>query len=130
MNICSKGSPLGFDILNDNPRIYPPIECVVVQHMSTICVYHQYTLKIPNRDNIHKMLLENGVGAMLYYPVPLHLQKVHAHLGFTKGMLPVTEKNTELVFCSSNVNSGNIGREITSSVFFSVCGSIPFVNPK
>ena len=43
------------------------------------------------------MLVENGVGAMLYYPVPLHLQKVHAHLGFTKGMLPITEKNTELV---------------------------------
>ena len=63
----------------------------------TYCVYHQYTLKIPNRDNIHKMLIENGVGDMLYYPVPLHLQKVHAHLGFSKGMLPHTEKNTELV---------------------------------
>ena len=63
----------------------------------TYCVYHQYTLKIPNRDNIHKMLQEAGIGAMLYYPVPLHLQKVHSHLGFTKGMLPVTEKNTELV---------------------------------
>ena len=63
----------------------------------TYCVYHQYTLKIPNRDNIHKMLIENGVGAMLYYPVPLHLQKVHAPLGFSKGMLPHTEKNTELV---------------------------------
>ena len=63
----------------------------------TYCVYHQYTVKIPNRDNIHKMLQESGIGAMLYYPVPLHLQKVHSHLGFTKGMLPVTEKNTELV---------------------------------
>ena len=63
----------------------------------TYCVYHQYTVKIPNRDNIHKMLQEAGIGAMLYYPVPLHLQKVHAHLGFSKGMLPHTEKNTELV---------------------------------
>ena len=64
---------------------------------NTYCVYHQYTVKIPNRDNIHKMLQEAGIGAMLYYPVPLHLQKVHAHLGWTKGMLPITEKNTELV---------------------------------
>ena len=63
----------------------------------TYCVYHQYTVKIPNRDNIHKMLQEAGIGAMLYYPVPLHLQKVHAHLGFHKGMLPNTEKCTELV---------------------------------
>ena len=34
------------------------------------------------------------------------------------------------VFCSSNVNSGNIGSETTSSVFFSVTGNIPFVNPR
>lgn len=63
----------------------------------TYCVYHQYTVKIPNRDNIHKMLQEAGIGAMLYYPVPLHLQKVHAHLGWEKGSLPYTEKDTEMV---------------------------------
>ncbi len=63
----------------------------------TYCVYHQYTVKIPNRDNIHKMLQEHGVGAMLYYPIPLHLQKVHEYLGMGKGSLPITEKNTEMV---------------------------------
>lgn len=63
----------------------------------TYCVYHQYTVKIPNRDNIHKMLQERGVGAMLYYPIPLHLQKVHEYLGLGKGTLPITEKNTEVV---------------------------------
>ena len=63
----------------------------------TYCVYHQYTVKIPNRDEVHKMLQENGIGAMLYYPIPLHLQKVHEYLGVGKGSLPVTEKNTELV---------------------------------
>ena len=64
---------------------------------NTYCVYHQYTVKIPNRDNIHKMLQEAGIGAMLYYPIPLHLQKVHAHLGWGKGTLPNTEKDTEMV---------------------------------
>lgn len=63
----------------------------------TYCVYHQYTVKVPNRDEVHKMLQENGIGAMLYYPVPLHLQKVHSYLGVGKGSLPHTEKNTELV---------------------------------
>ena len=63
----------------------------------TYCVYHQYTVKIPNRDNIHKMLQEAGIGAMLYYPIPLHLQKVHEHLGWGKGTLPNTEKDTEMV---------------------------------
>ena len=34
---------------------------------------------------------------MIYYPVPLHLQKVHSHLGLKEGLLPNTEKNTKLV---------------------------------
>lgn len=63
----------------------------------TYCVYHQYTVKIPNRDEVHKMLQEEGIGAMLYYPVPLHLQKVHDYLGVKEGSLPVTEENTKLV---------------------------------
>ena len=61
------------------------------------CVYHQYTIKIKNRDAVHKLLQENGVGAMIYYPIPLHLQKVHAHLGLHEGLLPRTEEDKKLV---------------------------------
>lgn len=64
---------------------------------NTYCVYHQYTIKIENRDEVHKMLQEKGIGAMIYYPIPLHLQKVHKYLGFKEGYLPKTEKNTKLV---------------------------------
>lgn len=64
---------------------------------NTYCVYHQYTVKIPNRDEVHKLLQEAGIGAMIYYPVPLHLQKVHEYLGVKEGALPNTEKNTKLV---------------------------------
>ena len=64
---------------------------------NTYCVYHQYTIKVQNRDEVHKLLQENGIGAMIYYPIPLHLQKVHEYLGFTEGYLPKTEKNTKLV---------------------------------
>lgn len=63
----------------------------------TYCVYHQYTIKVPNRDEVQKMLQENGVGAMLYYPIPLHMQKVHAHLGYKMGDLPKTEYDTQHV---------------------------------
>jgi dTDP-4-amino-4,6-dideoxygalactose transaminase len=34
---------------------------------------------------------------MIYYPVPLHMQKVHAYLGLGKGHLPVTEEKTTKV---------------------------------
>lgn len=61
------------------------------------CVYHQYTIKIENRDEVHKLLQENGIGAMIYYPVPLHLQKLHKELGYKEGDLPYTEEDTKLV---------------------------------
>src|SRR5574344_1431471 len=63
----------------------------------TYCVYHQYTVKVPNRDEIFEKLHDAGIGAMLYYPIPLHLQKVHEYLGMGKGSLPITEHNTEVV---------------------------------
>jgi len=63
----------------------------------TYCIYHQYTVKIPNRDAIFEQMHEAGIGTMLYYPIPLHMQKVHEYLGVGKGSLPITEKNTEIV---------------------------------
>jgi len=63
----------------------------------TYCIYHQYTVKIPNRDEIFDKMREAGIGTMLYYPIPLHLQKVHEHLGVGRGSLPHTERNTDIV---------------------------------
>jgi len=64
---------------------------------NSYCVYHQYTVKIPNRDEVYELLRESGVGAMIYYPIPLHLQKVHEYLNVKEGSLPKTEKDTKLV---------------------------------
>lgn len=75
---------------------YPEIE-TPKELDDTYCVYHQYTVKVPNRDEVHRLLQEAGVGAMIYYPVPLHLQKVHDYLGVKEGALPVTEANTKAV---------------------------------
>lgn len=57
-------------------------------------VFHQYTLRITggHRDGLKKHLEENGVPAMIYYPVPLHLQKAYEGYGIRKGDLPVTER--------------------------------------
>lgn len=80
------------ELFKDTKDIVTPVELD-----DTYCVYHQYTVKVPNRDEVHKLLQEKGIGAMIYYPVPLHLQKVHSHLGLKEGLLPNTEKNTKLV---------------------------------
>jgi UDP-2-acetamido-2-deoxy-ribo-hexuluronate aminotransferase len=62
-------------------------------------IYHQYTLRIINgkRDNLKEYLEKSGIPAMIYYPVPLHLQKAFMNLGYKKGDFPVSELLTSQV---------------------------------
>ncbi len=53
-------------------------------------VFHQYTIKTENRDFILKQLNENGVGARVYYPKPIHKQPFYIKMGY-KDFLPTTE---------------------------------------
>ena len=57
-------------------------------------VFHQYTLRITggHRDALKAHLEANGIPAMIYYPVPLHLQKAYEGYGIKRGDLPVTER--------------------------------------
>lgn len=56
-------------------------------------VFHQYTVKIKDgrRDDFQKHLASKGIPSMIYYPVPLHLQKAYKRPGFGEGSFPVTE---------------------------------------
>lgn len=62
-------------------------------------VFHQYTLRIlgGHRDALKKHLEVNGVPAMIYYPVPCHLQNAYRSDRFPQGSLPVTEQLTHEV---------------------------------
>jgi dTDP-4-amino-4,6-dideoxygalactose transaminase len=53
--------------------------------------YHQYVIKASQRDKLQEFLKESGIGTAIYYPLPLHLQKCFAYLGYKKGDLPVAE---------------------------------------
>jgi dTDP-4-amino-4,6-dideoxygalactose transaminase len=57
-------------------------------------VYHQYTILTEQRDAIMQALTENEIANAIYYPVPLHKQKVFLDLGINADM-PVTEKICE-----------------------------------
>ncbi|MFO7874584.1 MAG: DegT/DnrJ/EryC1/StrS family aminotransferase [Bacteroidales bacterium] len=56
-------------------------------------VFHQYTVKTHdiNRNELQEYLKSKEVPAMIYYPVPLHLQKAYKEYGYSEGDLPVTE---------------------------------------
>lgn len=64
-----------------------PIEPADARH-----VYHQYTLRVPERDRVQSDMKAAGVESMIYYPVPLHLQKVHEALGLREGAFPEAER--------------------------------------
>lgn len=54
--------------------------------------YHQFTVRVDDRDAVRGKLAEAGIQTMVYYPVPLHLQKVHAGLGLPAGSFPHSER--------------------------------------
>jgi dTDP-4-amino-4,6-dideoxygalactose transaminase len=55
-------------------------------------VYHQFTTRVPQRDEFKKYLEQNGVGSMIYYPVSLHQQQAFANLGYSDDDFPATRK--------------------------------------
>jgi len=54
--------------------------------------WHLYVVRHPRRDELKKHLEANHVGCALHYPLPLHLQKAYAHLGYKQGDFPIAEK--------------------------------------
>lgn len=55
-------------------------------------VYHLYVIRTGNRDETQSRLSKNQIATGLHYPLPLHLQKAYANLGYVDGDFPVTEK--------------------------------------
>lgn len=68
------------------PAVCPPRTDPANEH-----IWHQYTIRAERRDELMAHLKARGIGCAIYYPLPLHLQPCFAHLGYTRGSLPVTE---------------------------------------
>ena len=54
-------------------------------------VYHVYAIRLRRRDEALGILQDARIGAGIHYPVPVHLQRAYAELGYGPGALPVTE---------------------------------------
>lgn len=55
-------------------------------------VYHQFVVRVRDREEVRRRMSEAGVGTEVYYPVPLHLQKCFAALGGRPGDCPESER--------------------------------------
>jgi dTDP-4-amino-4,6-dideoxygalactose transaminase len=63
------------------------------------CVWNQYTIRLTKdssssdyRDEVRSKLKQLGINAMVYYPLPLHLQPIYQDLGYQPGQFPVSEQ--------------------------------------
>lgn len=72
-------------------KLHGVVETPAKKHDRTH-IYHQYTIRTPERDNLRKFLQEKGIETAIHYPIPCHLQPALSYLGYRGGDLPVSEK--------------------------------------
>ena len=58
-------------------------------------VFHQYSIRVKDRNGLQEKLKEAGIASAIHYPVPLHLQPAYQHLSKGKGSFPVCEEVSE-----------------------------------
>jgi dTDP-4-amino-4,6-dideoxygalactose transaminase len=75
------------NLLKDLGGVVIPYVSMSVKH-----VYHVYAIRVKKRDELALLLKKNGIGAIVHYPIPLHLQEAYRGLGYKKGDFPVSEK--------------------------------------
>ena len=73
------------DLLKDSSYKLP------AQFSDSDCVWHCYVIETAERDRVRSALQDAGIQTAVHYPLPVHLQKAYAHLGYQSGDLPVTE---------------------------------------
>jgi dTDP-4-amino-4,6-dideoxygalactose transaminase len=55
-------------------------------------VYHLYVVRSRQRDALQRHLATQGIGTLIHYPTPVHLQPAYAELGLARGSLPFSEQ--------------------------------------
>jgi len=78
------------DALKNVPGIVTPYIAPGASH-----VYHLYVIKTPYRDALSQYLKNQGIGTLIHYPIPPHLQKAYHHLGHKQNDFPIAEQLAE-----------------------------------
>lgn len=60
-------------------------------HDNATHVYHLYVVRTAQRDALQQYLTKEGIGTLIHYPVPPHLQNAYKSLGYNQGAFPIAE---------------------------------------
>lgn len=71
----------------NNPKIIKPIEEEYAKH-----IWHLFVVRTKKRDDFQKYLDGRGIGTIIHYPIPMHMQKAYKDLKINEGTLPIAEK--------------------------------------
>ena len=75
------------ELLSDLDEVVRPVTAPGNEH-----IWHLYVIRVAKRDAVLQVLNDNGIGAGIHYPVPVHLQGAFASLGKGEGSFPHTER--------------------------------------
>ncbi len=93
------------------------------------CAWAQYTVRVPNRDHVQRVLSEMDIPTAVHYPKPIHLQPVFANLGLGKGSFPISERASEEVLSlpmHPYISDSDV-RKVTNSLLNSLKAATPVV---
>ena len=111
---CRRANAARYDKLLANSEVQAPAALPHNRH-----VYHVYSVRSDDRDDLQQTLQEQGIQTGIHYPVPVHLQKAYADPECRPGDLPCSER------AAGEVLSLPMYAELSESQIDAVCSAIP-----
>ncbi|MCD4780627.1 MAG: DegT/DnrJ/EryC1/StrS family aminotransferase [Candidatus Omnitrophica bacterium] len=75
------------ELLTGIPGLITPVTVSDRTH-----VFQTYAIRVKNRDRVLDQMQARGIGVLIHYPIPVHLQEAYADLGYARGDFPVSER--------------------------------------
>ncbi|MFN8353479.1 MAG: DegT/DnrJ/EryC1/StrS family aminotransferase [Spirosomataceae bacterium] len=80
-------------VANTYNELLQGIDEVITPYVASTAthVYHLYVIQVPEREALQTYLNQEGIGTLIHYPVPPHLQKAYQDMGYKSGDFPIAE---------------------------------------
>ena len=97
-------------------KVKTPVEMDYARH-----VYHLYVIRVHQRDEFRDFLKKNDIFTGIHYPIPVHMQKAHADLGYGRGDFPLIEQAADEIISMpmyAELNNKDIEEVVTAIKLF------------